>query len=127
MSQLRIRPWIWDSKFKPRPASLITDSLQVLGLLPEAGREATLSDVQRAFRRRAALVHPDKCGLPGAEAAFKLLGAAASHVQALLGCGLALENKLQAKPRYGFYIYRKRPSSTHLEAYTWASSSFLGN
>lgn len=47
--------------------------------LPESVGTAA-KDVQRAFRRLAGLVHPDKCSLPGAEAAFKLLGTAVAHL-----------------------------------------------
>lgn len=47
--------------------------------LPEG---APAADVRRAFRRGAQRVHPDKCALPGAEAAFKLLAAAADRALA---------------------------------------------
>lgn len=59
----------------------------MLGLPPGEGEaEVAPPEVRRAFRRRAALVHPDKCRLPGAEAAFKLLAVAASHTLAHSGC-----------------------------------------
>ncbi len=51
---------------------------QVLGL--QEGAPA--AEVRRAFRRGAHRVHPDKCALPGGEAAFKLLAAAADHALA---------------------------------------------
>lgn len=50
-----------------------TTAWQVLGL--EEG--ATSAKVRRAFRKGAQRIHPDKCDLPGAESAFKLLAAAA--------------------------------------------------
>ena len=43
---------------------------------------AAAEDVRRAFRRGAQRVHPDKCRLPRAEAAFKILKAAAENAGA---------------------------------------------
>lgn len=57
--------------------------MQVLGLAEGAATE----EVRRAFRRGAARVHPDKCRLPRAEAAFKLLAAAAEQAMAAGRCG----------------------------------------
>lgn len=54
---------------------------QILGV-PEG---AAAEDVRRAFRRGAQRVHPDKCRLPRAEAAFKILKAAAESAHAAGG------------------------------------------
>ncbi|NXH46122.1 DJC27 protein, partial [Dicaeum eximium] len=45
------------------------DSWDMLGLKPGASRD----EVSRAYRRLAALLHPDKCPAPGGEDAFKAL------------------------------------------------------
>ena len=54
--------------------------MQVLGV----AETATAADIKRQYRKLAALVHPDKCALKGAEEAFKLLGKAAAQVTAQL-------------------------------------------
>lgn len=43
---------------------------------------ASKQDVKRQYRKLAGQVHPDKCGLPHAEEAFKLLGKAIAQVVA---------------------------------------------
>ena len=69
------------------PVSAIVDTAawrfasQILGV-PEG---AAAEDVRRAFRRGAQRVHPDKCRLPRAEAAFKTLKAAAESAHAAGG------------------------------------------
>lgn len=50
-----------------------TTPWQVLGL----EESASSASIRRAFRKGAQRIHPDKCDLPGAEAAFKMLAAAA--------------------------------------------------
>lgn len=50
-----------------------TTAWQILGL----DEGATSANIRRAFRKGAQRIHPDKCDLPGAEVAFKLLAAAA--------------------------------------------------
>ena len=62
------------------PAARLCTS-QILGV-PEG---AAAEDVRRAFRRGAQRVHPDKCRLPRAEAAFKILKAAAESAGAAGG------------------------------------------
>ena len=44
--------------------------------------KASAQEVKRQYRKLAALVHPDKCRLPRAEEAFKLLGKAVAQVMA---------------------------------------------
>lgn len=44
---------------------------------------ATSAKIRRAFRKGAQRIHPDKCDLPGAEVAFKLLAAAADTALAV--------------------------------------------
>ncbi|NWT07323.1 DJC27 protein, partial [Mionectes macconnelli] len=46
------------------------DSWDMLGLKPGATRE----EVNKAYRRLAVLLHPDKCVAPGSEDAFKAVG-----------------------------------------------------
>lgn len=47
---------------------------QVLGI----PKDAEQADAKRQYRKLAAMVHPDKCALEGAEEAFKLLGKSAA-------------------------------------------------
>jgi len=48
------------------------DSYSVLGVTPDAAQ----SDIKKAYRNQAILVHPDKTTHPGADAAFKILNQA---------------------------------------------------
>eukprot|EP00195_Chlamydomonas_chlamydogama_P005146 CAMPEP_0202905606 /NCGR_PEP_ID=MMETSP1392-20130828/35172_1 /ASSEMBLY_ACC=CAM_ASM_000868 /TAXON_ID=225041 /ORGANISM="Chlamydomonas chlamydogama, Strain SAG 11-48b" /LENGTH=415 /DNA_ID=CAMNT_0049593783 /DNA_START=484 /DNA_END=1731 /DNA_ORIENTATION=- len=64
---------------------------QPAALEPGAGRQAAKhveDDVRRQYRRLAALVHPDKCGLPGAAEAFQYVSQAASEL-----CSMRAEPK----------------------------------
>jgi hypothetical protein len=56
---------------------------QVLQLGPGCGAQ----QARQAYRRLAALVHPDKCALPDAAAAFKALGAAGEQAARQLDAG----------------------------------------
>lgn len=49
-------------------------ALQVLGV----SKDAEQAEAKRQYRKLAALVHPDKCALEGAEEAFKLLAKSAA-------------------------------------------------
>lgn len=71
-----------------RPCCLQAFGLEAYG--------ATPADVRRQYRRLAALVHPDKCGVAGAAAAFQRLQAAA---EALQGAAAAAEGGERRRKR----------------------------
>lgn len=50
--------------------------MQVLSIHTNASEQ----DTKKQYRKLAAQVHPDKCNLPHAEEAFKLLGKAVAQV-----------------------------------------------
>lgn len=57
------------------------DMVQVLSVPAKASEQ----DMKKQYRKLAAQVHPDKCTLPHAEEAFKLLGKAVAQVMADAG------------------------------------------
>ncbi|BDA41905.1 hypothetical protein COCOBI_02-7030 [Coccomyxa sp. Obi] len=76
--------------------------------------------VQRQFRKLAKLVHPDKCNVEGAEAAFKAIClAAAEHSSALKGANVAEEGDVywwEAWEDDAVEKRRKRAESPNLDA-----------
>lgn len=79
----------------PAPAAPLP---QLFGLDASA---AAAADVRRQYRRLAALVHPDKCRLPGAAEAFQRLQAAAEALLAALQDGSGAPRSKRARTAAG--------------------------